>query len=110
MSTVFQFGFQRWPHAHALPALWVVDCRTIENPKRKRENKTDEQLKQMVRENPLFEGLVQQGMRVLEQNTEVWVGCAWGKHRSGAVAEEIVRRTGADLVVVMEDQNVQGST
>ena len=68
----------------------VVDCRAINNPHHKKGN--DEAKRALVRQHPLFEALVQEGVAKHDYYGEVWVGCTFGRHRSVAVAQEIEAR------------------
>ena len=68
----------------------VVDCRVISNPHHKKGN--DETKRALVRQHPLFDSLVAQGVEKYNEYGEVYVGCTFGRHRSVAVAQEIEAR------------------
>jgi hypothetical protein len=94
MAVVYQFRYVKPP---VLPKLWVIDCRLIPNPWSPRDHATDEERIARVRCDPAFFRLVEKGVQLIAKHGECWVGCQFGRHRSVAVAEEIVRRTGAEL-------------
>lgn len=89
---IIQFGFK---HVSPTSMNWgpVLDCRTIKNPFYP--GISDEEGKAKARLDPKFEGLVQEGVQLIAEHETLYVGCYGGKHRSGAVAEEIGKRTGA---------------
>jgi len=89
---IYQFGFKFFSPS-ALGWNPVVDCRIMRNPFR--QGIPEDVLKADVRALPEFEGLVQYGMFHLNEVDVIYVGCLYGRHRSGAVAEEIAKRTGA---------------
>ena len=95
MKLIHQFGFKHVIHAD-LENLPVLDCRVIPNPYNPR--LTDEAAMQLVRDNKLFEQVVQEGLQLLAANDTIYCGCLFGKHRSGAVAQELAKRTGAKIV------------
>ena len=73
----------------------VLDCRRLRNTYRS--GVPDELLKQLVREQNIFPTVVADGMAMLEANDVIYVGCAFGKHRSGAVADALAAKTGATI-------------
>lgn len=89
MKTIIQFGFSRHQPPSGVP---VVDCRGITNPWRRDDRATDEQRFARVRSSSKFEPLVQEVLRQFEHQDVVAIGCAWGRHRSGAVAQEVRTR------------------
>jgi RNase adaptor protein for sRNA GlmZ degradation len=97
MKTIYQFGYRNSQPPEGFP---TVDCRTIPNPWTRGDNASDEERKAKVRLDPRFESLVDHGVSLLESWDLIAVGCVFGKHRSGAVADEIAKRTGAEIVKV----------
>ena len=91
--TILQYSFKYDEIPDAAP---IVDCRVIDNPYRKFKHEEDRY--QAVRRSPKFESLVIKGVKLLQLTDIIVVACAYGKHRSGAVAEEIAKRTGATIV------------
>lgn len=89
---IIQFGFKKYA---APKGAGVVDCRVIPNPWLA--SRSDKTLRKLVEADPQFEGLVVKGVELLAQHGEVYIGCLYGKHRSGAVAQEVARRTGAEI-------------
>lgn len=87
-----QFGF-KFIHTDKLIGMPVLDCRVIKNPYSRL--LSEQAQKQIVRDSPLFEEVVQAGMQLLAKHDVILVGCLYGKHRSGAVSEELASRTGA---------------
>ena len=87
-----QFGFKfTQPPEGAV----VLDCRVIPNPFGR--GLADQVLLEKVRNHPSFAGVIQQGMQLIANNEVVWVGCLYGKHRSGAVAQTLAHLTGASI-------------
>lgn len=91
-KTIKQFGYKFVDSAN-LRGLPVLDCRVIPNPFIR--GVSDTFLKNKVREHPLFNTVVKEGLALLETHDTILVGCLFGKHRSGAVAEELSKITGA---------------
>lgn len=91
-KVIKQFGFKHYNPPKDVP---VLDCRVIKNPWVR--GLPDAFMIETVRKHPLFESVVQKGVQLLTDNDEIYVGCLFGKHRSGAVAEEIAKRTGAQI-------------
>jgi RNase adaptor protein for sRNA GlmZ degradation len=92
---IYQFGFKNVDE-NKLRGEAVLDCRIIKNPFVR--GIPDAVLIEKVRTNPLFEQVVKQGVQMLKTNDSIFVGCLFGKHRSGAVAQEIAARTGAIIL------------
>lgn len=86
---IVQFGFE-WVSPESMNWGPVLDCRVIQNPWVR--GTPDEVLIRAVEKHPLFEEVVQQGIKMLEEHDVIYVGCQFGKHRSGAVATEIAKR------------------
>lgn len=84
---IVQFGFRdmKAPNKDA-----TLDCRVIPNPWGSR--LTDDVMVEKVKSDPHYEALVSKGLSMLDVVDTLYVGCAYGKHRSRAVAAEIVRR------------------
>jgi RNase adaptor protein for sRNA GlmZ degradation len=93
-KVIVQFSYR---NSSSVPdGLPVVDCRSLPNPYQRYTK--DEDLKNTVRQLPGFEGVVHHGMQLIAQHDIIYIGCAYGKHRSGAVAEELAARTGASII------------
>ena len=90
MKVIQQFGFK-----FKSPIGAVLDCRVLPNPFK--HGVPDEVLIERVRGLEGFNELVQKGVQLLAKHDEIYVGCAFGRHRSGAVAQEIARQTGAEI-------------
>ena len=91
---IFQFSYKI---DYPLPkSEYTVDCRIIPNPHSKAA--TPEGRKAIARQDPHFEDLVLKGIGVLKKQGWVAVGCLYGRDRSGAVAEEISKRTGGRIL------------
>ena len=84
MKTIVTFGYRLRNPPTGAP---YVDCRHLPNPFRTA--KTDEERIEIVKKHTLFAPTVEVGVKLLEMWDEIWVGCEFGKHRSGAVAEGI---------------------
>ena len=93
-KVIVQFGF-KFIDKERLYGIPVLDCRVLKNPFSK--FLSDEAQKQIVRDNPHFKEVVDAGMQLLAKHDKIFVGCLYGKHRSGAVAEELARLTGASI-------------
>jgi len=92
-KTIIQFGYiNKHPEGPA------IDCRVIPNPYKKGATLPEATYRARVRTHPLFLTLVNHGVQMLEDHDTLWVGCLYGVHRSGAVAEEIAAITGATIV------------
>ena len=91
---IHQFGvkYHPIPKPEGMP---YVDCRILPNPFVK--GVSDAELKVRVTKLLGFDTLVQRGVKLLETNDEISIFCLFGKHRSGAVAEEEARLTGAKI-------------
>ena len=94
MKTIVQFSF-KYATLDQLAGKCVVDCRVMTNPYKK--HQSEEYLKNQVRKAPQFMQVVVEAVEALRNHDEVYVGCHYGKHRSGAVAEEVARLTGATI-------------
>lgn len=94
---IVQFGF-KFATAEQLKGKNIVDCRVIQNPYVK--GVSSELLKTQVRQSPEFMQLVALAIKRLSTEDEVYIGCTFGKHRSGAVAEEVAKHTGARLIIL----------
>ena len=92
MKTIYQLSFKYNNFPKGVP---VVDCRVIENPYKR--YLTDKARMEAVRHDPKFNGLVEKAIEYLGANDEVVIACTHGKHRSGAVAEEVAKRVGAKI-------------
>jgi len=89
---IIQFGYKK----HTPPkGAGVVDCRVIPNPWLA--SRSDRTLRKLVEADPQFPGLVEKAIKLLTKNGTVYIGCLYGKHRSGAVAQEVSRRTGVAI-------------
>ncbi len=98
---LYQFAYNNFTHGKPSPAMTpVLDCRIPTNTYRR--GYSDEWCKDRVRNDPLFESVVQQGVPLLKTHGVLWVGCSYGKHRSGAVASEISERTGDRVSIVAQ--------
>jgi RNase adaptor protein for sRNA GlmZ degradation len=103
MKRIIQFSFKyHGGNPCAGDSVPMIDCRIIPNPWRRNDNATDAERIAKVRQDPLFEELVLAGVNLLRRCDRIAVGCLFGKHRSGAVAAEIARRTGAVVENLME--------
>ena len=91
---IIQFGFKNIDK-DKLRGVPVLDCRVMVNPFVR--GLSDDVMIARVRANPLFEEVVQIGLQLLAKHDTVFVGCLFGKHRSGAVAAELAKRTGATI-------------
>ena len=94
-KTIKQFGFKNITDPFKLKGLPVLDCRVIKNPFVR--GLPDAFMIEVVRKHPLFEQVVQEGVQLLAKHDTIFVGCLFGKHRSGAVSQEIAARTGATI-------------
>ena len=90
---IHQFGFKWFQPPEGVA---VLDCRILQNPFKR--GTPDNILIETVRALDLFEVTVLGGMQLLAIHDEIYVGCAFGKHRSGAVSQELAKRTGAIIV------------
>lgn len=82
---VYQFSFKRHGRPKSLP---VLDARRLPN----------RMSVAAARSLPGFKALVAEGIAMLRQHGEIAVGCLYGRHRSVAVAQEIVNQVaGATL-------------
>ena len=76
--TVYQFSYKR----HGRPTGWpTLDCRRLPN----------RMSVAAARRLPRFQAMVAEGVELLRVHGKLAVGCLYGRHRSVAVAEEIVR-------------------
>lgn len=93
MKQIIQFGFSVHPVPDGVP---IVDCRPLPNP-----HKEPDRVKQrwIVRTHPLFKHLVEQALQLLATHDKIGIGCAYGIHRSGMVAEEVERRFQGDVEI-----------
>lgn len=94
---VVQFAYREGPPPPGIP---VVDCRVIPNPWNK--GKDPRARQRVVRADPRFEGLVREACDLLTRHSFVAVGCAYGRDRSSAVAEEVATRTQARILTRTE--------
>lgn len=94
MKKIVQFGFVR-VDASSIPKEQLVDCRTLKNPYNKVDS--DDTLRHKVRMSPGFMGKVSDGVALLAQYDTIYVGCTYGRHRSYAVAEEIMAYVDATI-------------
>ncbi len=96
MKTIYQFGFRNGPPKEE----WgpVFDCRSLPNPFKR--GVPDVQLRALVAANPRFPGIVQEAVSTLGQPgvQSIAIGCLFGKHRSGAVADAVAKLIGARIV------------
>jgi len=99
MISVKSFGFKHGaPPAHA----FVVDCRVLRNPHRRRDLRCltglDEAVQRDVRDSPLYERFLDLATEQVQYQVrwhgcvEVAVGCTGGRHRSVVMARDLVRR------------------
>lgn len=105
MRKIVQFGFKFADPSEFVKTVEgfgedspVVDCRVLKNPYTP--YLSAEECMQMAESDPLFEKVVAEGVAGLEWSQVIAVGCAYGKHRSGAVIREIVRRYEDAVTVV----------
>jgi len=87
---IYQFAFKQFP---SMKEESMLDCRVLKNPFKW--GVADEVLKQDVQDDPKFEQIVQKGLELIKKHGHVYVGCQYGKHRSGAVTEALAKETGA---------------
>jgi RNase adaptor protein for sRNA GlmZ degradation len=92
---IVQFGYKWTDPPVDVP---TIDCRVIQNPFVR--GLSDAVLKARVRQHPKFMELVYTGIGLLQAYDTIAVGCAFGRHRSGAVAEEIAKHTGAVVEIL----------
>lgn len=93
-KSIVQFGYRTNPPPEVREKrMPVVDCRVIPNPFGRADS--TEGRKAIVRKNPWFEPLVAAAVNILDTTDVVYIGCGYGRDRSGAVADEVARRTGA---------------
>ena len=93
-KTIIQFGFRNVLHS-MLQGKIVVDCRVLRNPYK--HGVPDEQLREQVTQDPKFHEIVSRATSLLQQYDRVYIGCEFGRHRSGAVARAVAAATGADI-------------
>jgi len=86
--TIIWFAFKDHPLLARHP---ILDCRVLKNPFKY--GVPDVVLKQNVTLDPNFSQVVQQGLDMLKESGVVYIGCQFGKHRSGAVIDEIAKTT-----------------
>lgn len=96
MKKIIQFGY-KWAPEEKIGHP-VVDCRVIINPYEK--GVPDEVLKARVRNAPGFYTCVDRAVKLFEHHDTVFIGCQFGKHRSGAVAERVAAVVGAKVEVM----------
>jgi len=92
VKQIIQFGYRVQQPVQGWP---VVDCRVIPNPYmgfKATAVTSDEEYKAKARAHPQFEPLVREAIAHLLKGNVVQIGCLFGRHRSGAVAEEVQRR------------------
>jgi len=89
---IIQFAYKKHPEQN-MWGLPTLDCRVIQNPFVR--GMPDEIAFARVRANPLFDSVVSKGVQLLSQHDKIYCGCLYGKHRSGAVATELSKKTGA---------------
>lgn len=94
MTKIIQFGY-KYVRPEQLEGLPVLDCRVIPNPFQW--GVADAVLIERVRTNPEFPKVVERGLQLIAEHGAVYVGCAYGKHRSGAVAQELASRVGGQV-------------
>ena len=86
-----QFGYRVLDGQKIPPEAYVVDCRSIHNPYQT--GRSDEWLWEQVRKAAGFDDRVKETLRLLRDGHPlVWVGCTFGRHRSVAVAREVLSR------------------
>ena len=94
-KTIVQFGFRNILHS-MLQGKVVLDCRVLRNPYKP--GVPDETLIARVEQDPLFKALVARGVDLLTNHYDrLYIGCEFGRHRSGAVAHAIQSATGAEI-------------
>ncbi len=87
MKTIYRLGYE----VDTFPkGVSIIDCRVIENPFRK--SKFVVRRREIVRKDPMFEKLVTRAIILLEGKDRLIIACSFGKDRSGAVVEEVVKR------------------
>jgi RNase adaptor protein for sRNA GlmZ degradation len=92
-KTIIQFAWKNTLEFDANTV--VVDCRVLKNPFDRR--LTDEAIRHRATQLLGFTRLVDQGVRELQTNDTIFVGCTHGRHRSWAVADAIAAKTGATI-------------
>ena len=93
-KTIVQFAY-KYVSPESMNWGPVIDCRTMPNPYKK--GFTDEYLKGEVRKTANFALIVKKALDALAEHDTIYIGCAFGKHRSGAVADEVANLTGAKI-------------
>lgn len=88
--TVSAFGFRLTPPP--ADATLVIDCRSITNPWRT--GASDEELQAEALEHPAAQVFLDLGARHLAEHPDghVAFGCEFGRHRSVALRDELLRR------------------
>lgn len=81
----------------------VLDCRVISNPFQ--QGLSQAHMLERVTKHPQFNVVVQRGLQLIAENDVVWVGCLYGRHRSGAVAQALSDATGATIHTVGPSHN-----
>ena len=95
-KTIIQFGYK---NSNTMPKdIPLVDCRVLRNPYIP--GVADDILKEKVKYLPGFGDMVKAGVFLLRTNDTIGIGCLYGKHRSGAVAESIAKLIGAKIIKV----------
>ena len=92
IGNIIQFGYK---YQEPPVKAQVVDCRIIPNPWSP--GISDVEAKHRVTSSGHFERLVARAVQLIAAGETVWIGCTFGRHRSGAVAEEVAKRTGAQI-------------
>ncbi len=92
MKVIYQLSFKLDNLPKGVP---IVDCRVIRNPFKR--FLTDKARKEAVRNDRKFNDLVEKAITLLQENDEIVIACTHGRHRSGAIAEEVALRTNAKI-------------
>jgi len=91
MKTILQFGFK-----NGVPeGVPVIDCRAIPNPYHASDD--PKEVARIVRASKYFNALTMKACWALAHRDTIAIGCTHGVHRSGEVAKEVAKATGAKI-------------